>query len=51
MKCLWCGKEFKRDKGMYKFCDNCIARIEEVEEIVFRITKERINLAKELEEG
>ena len=50
MQCLWCEREFEWDRGMYKFCDGCIVKIEEVEEIVFRVTREHINLAKELEE-
>ena len=49
VKCLWCNGEFDWDSSMYRFCDNCIAKIEEVELIVERITKVRVNLAKDLE--
>ena len=48
-KCLWCDRDFERDPSMYKFCDSCIRKIEEAEEIVKRLTGTRINLARELE--
>jgi len=47
--CLWCGKLFKWDKTMYRFCGDCIVKIEDVEEVVEKITGMRVNLCKELE--
>jgi len=49
MKCLWCGKNFEGDIFMYPFCDDCIGKIAEVEEIVRKICGRYINLCKELE--
>ena len=50
IKCLWCGKDFEWDPSMYRFCDSCIWKIEEAEEIVKRLTGTKINLARELEQ-
>lgn len=31
IKCLWCGKDFDWDAGMYRFCDECVRNIELIE--------------------
>ena len=49
IKCLWCGKDFEWDPSMYQFCDSCIWKIEEAEEIVWKLTGATVNLLKELE--
>ena len=49
VKCLWCGKPFEWDESMFRFCDDCISKIESAEEIVYHLTKTRVGLCKELE--
>lgn len=49
IKCLWCGKPFDWDNTMFRFCDNCIGKIEETEQVVQKLIKARVNLCKELE--
>ena len=48
-RCLWCRKMMKWDKGMYRFCGDCITKIRHVEELVEKITRIRMDLRKELE--
>jgi len=48
-RCLWCGKLFEWDEGTYRFCDDCIGKIEDVEGIVEKKTGVYVNLCKELE--
>lgn len=49
-KCLWCGRIFFAGPGVYKFCDECTKRIMKTEEVVEKLTKQQVNLRRELEE-
>jgi len=50
VKCLWCGRLFMcNSKTEYRFCDRCISKIEDIEEIVKERTGVYVNLCKELE--
>ena len=49
-ECLWCGKDFEWDPSDYQFCDDCLWKIEEAGEIVWKLTGATVNLLKELEQ-
>ena len=49
LPCVWCGKKFEWDPSMYRFCDECIAKLEKVEAIARDLSGKQMDLMVELE--